>query len=55
MSFFNAICQQTKNRNGCVHVMNDWSNNSNYDMQNSFIDYLGANSGKSGASSDWWK
>lgn len=34
--------------------MNDWNGNGKYDMQDSFIDYQGANSGSSGASSDWW-
>lgn len=35
--------------------MNDWNSNGKYDMQDSFIDYHGANSGNTGASSDWWK
>ena len=35
--------------------MNDWNGNGRYDSQDSFIDYHGANSGHSGASSDWWK
>lgn len=35
--------------------MNDWNNNGKYDMQDSFIDYHGANLSNSGASSDWWK
>lgn len=34
--------------------MNDWNGNGKYDMQDSFIDYHGANSRASGASSDWW-
>lgn len=34
--------------------MNDWNENGKYDMHDSFIDYQGANSGGSGASSDWW-
>ena len=35
--------------------MNDWNGNGKYDMQDSYIDYHGANSGNLGASSDWWK
>lgn len=38
---------------GCV--MNDWNGNGKYDMSDSFMDYHMANSGSSGASSDWWK
>lgn len=34
--------------------MNDWNGNGKYDMQDSFIDYQGAHSESSGASSDWW-
>ena len=34
--------------------MNDWNGNGKYDMQDSFIDYQGTNSGSSEASSDWW-
>lgn len=35
--------------------LNDWNQNGKYDMQDRYIDYHGANSGSSGASSDWWK
>ena len=35
--------------------MNDWNGNGKYDMSDSFMDYHMANSGSSGASSDWWK
>ena len=35
--------------------MNDWNGNGRYDSQDSFIDYQGAYSRHSGASSDWWK
>ena len=35
--------------------MNDWNNNGKYDVQDSYIDYHGANSSSSGGSSDLWK
>ena len=38
-----------------VLLMNDWNNNGTYDMQDSYMDYHGANGSSSGASSDWWK
>lgn len=47
------LTQQNYSQEVCN--MNDWNNNGKYDMQDSFIDYHGANSGNSGASSDWWK
>ena len=34
--------------------MNDWNGNGRYDLQDSYIDYHGANGRNSGASSDWW-
>ena len=34
--------------------MNDWNGNGKYDMSDSFMDYHMANSGSSGASSDWY-
>lgn len=34
--------------------MYDWNGNGEYDMQDSYIDYCGANSESSGPSSDWW-
>lgn len=35
--------------------MNDWNRNGKHDISDSFMDYHMANSGMSGASSDWWK
>lgn len=35
--------------------MNDWNGNGKYDMSDSYMDYHLAQSGTSGAFSDWWK
>lgn len=42
-------------KKGRVLFMNDWNGNGKYDSYDSFVDYHCANSGHSGASSDWWK